>query len=171
MRQCGDCTLCCKLLPVPPLGKGAGERCKHQRHTGCQVYHKRGMPPECAIWNCRWLVNDAGETSRPDRSHIVIDVMPDFVTATNDETGEKFQVEVIQCWIDPRYPDAHKDPAFRAYLIKEAEEHQRVALIRYDARDAMTLVAPPIGGGEWREIRGQSTEKTHSALEILEALK
>jgi hypothetical protein len=26
-RQCGECQLCCKLLPVPPLNKKAGERC------------------------------------------------------------------------------------------------------------------------------------------------
>ena len=38
-RQCGDCTLCCRLLPVRSLNKGAGERCKHQSHArGCKVY-------------------------------------------------------------------------------------------------------------------------------------
>ena len=39
MRQCGECTLCCKLLPVPPLNKLAGQKCKHQRfpHHGCAV--------------------------------------------------------------------------------------------------------------------------------------
>ena len=74
-RQCGDCQLCCKLLPVPPLEKKAGQRCQHQKFgKGCTVYHSRaGMPMECSIWNCRWLVNDdADELSRPDRVHYVI---------------------------------------------------------------------------------------------------
>jgi hypothetical protein len=168
MRQCGDCNLCCKLLPVVPLGKGANERCTHQRHTGCRVYHKEGMPPECALWDCRWLAGTAGGTSRPDRSHIVIDVMPDFIDVMPDD-GEKFPIEVIQCWIDPRYPDAHKDRAFRAFLFEEAQ-HGRFALIRFNARDAFVLVAPEVPDGEWREMGGQSSGRTHTAIEIVQAL-
>lgn len=169
-RQCGDCTLCCKLLPVRALDKGASERCKHQRHTGCRVYHKPGMPSECALWNCRWLVEDAGGTSRPDRSHIVIDVMPDFIAATNDETGEKFNIEVIQCWIDPKHPDAHRDPVFREYVEQQGRDHGRAALIRYNAKEAFTLFPPSMTGGEWVEKKGGVREETHSFLEIARAL-
>lgn len=169
MRQCGDCNLCCKLVPVPPLGKGANERCTHQRHTGCRVYNKPGMPPECALWNCRWLVNRAGGTSRPDRSHIVIDIMPDFIDVNDSETGNTFPIEVIQCWIDPRYPEAHKDRAFRAYLFEQAQ-CGRFALIRRNARDAFILVAPETEDGEWRELGGMSSGRTHTATEIAQAL-
>jgi len=49
MRQCGGCTLCCKLLPVPPLEKLAGQRCQHQRHgKGCAVYETSAMPAPAA---------------------------------------------------------------------------------------------------------------------------
>ena len=66
-RRCGDCQLCCKLLPVGALGKAAGERCRHQRHhKGCAVYRKRGFPSECGAWSCRWLVeDDTADLSRP----------------------------------------------------------------------------------------------------------
>src|SRR5262252_6697934 len=48
-RSCGECTLCCRLLPVDDyvaidgrelpgaLHKPAGERCPHQRHNGCPI--------------------------------------------------------------------------------------------------------------------------------------
>lgn len=172
MRQCGDCTLCCKLLAVPPLGKLAGQRCKYQRHTGCKVYRTHTMPPECSIWNCRWLVNDdTADLSRPDRSHYVIDIMPDFITASNNDTGEQFKIQVVQVWVDPRYPEAHRDPALRAYLERRAHEGI-AALIRYDASNAFPLFAPPMTGGLWVEERqrGVSEGRSHSFAEIQRAL-
>src|SRR5258707_183047 len=132
-RQCGDCTLCCKLLPVRSIGKLDGQRCKHQRHTGCKIYHQPGFPRECLNWNCRWLVNDAGDTARPDRSHIVIDIMPDYVRVKPNEGDDFEPVEVVQCWIDPKYPDAHEDPKFRAF----AEVHARagrIMMVRYSSK-------------------------------------
>ena len=117
-RQCGDCQLCCKLLPVKTLAKGAGVRCGHQRaHKGCAVYRRPGMPAECALWVCRWLINDdAAVLRRPDRAHYVIDVVPDFVTLQEDETGKVQHIQVVQVWVDPGFPDAHRDPALRAWL-------------------------------------------------------
>jgi hypothetical protein len=58
-RECGDCQLCCRLLQVPPLGKKAGQRCQYQKFgKGCAVYHTAKMPPECRLWNCRWISRD-----------------------------------------------------------------------------------------------------------------
>ena len=173
MRQCGDCQLCCKLLPVPPLEKKAGQRCKHQKFgKGCSVYHKPQMPPECAMWNCRWLVNDdTDELSRPDRSHYVIDIMPDFITINQDETGLKQNLQVAQIWIDPKYPDAHRDPALRRWMFRQAEKGI-AALIRYNAKDGIVIFAPPFDeAGEWHEIKsGMQSVKTHTFDEVLQAL-
>src|SRR3974390_97093 len=134
MRQCGECQLCCKLLPVASVEKPAGKACRFSKfHKGCTVYRTRAMPMDCAVWNCRWLVNDdAAELSRPDRSHYVIDVMPDFVTVVDNATGEKTNVQVVQIWIDPDCPDAHRDPALRRWLERRNEQGlgQVAALIR-----------------------------------------
>lgn len=88
-RACGDCQLCCKLVPVPELGKKASHRCKHQKFgVGCAIYRKR--PFSCAMWNCRWLTDpETNELRRPDRSHYVIDAMPDFVTLTDTRPAKK----------------------------------------------------------------------------------
>jgi hypothetical protein len=170
MRQCGECTLCCKLVGVASLDKPPGQRCKHQRHTGCRVYHT-AMPSDCSLWNCRWLVNNAGATSRPDRVHYVIDLMPDFITAIDNETGEQRHAQVIQIWVDPRYPDAWRDPDLLAYLRLRGEEGI-AALIRYNSKDAFVLLPPAMAGDEdFHELRhGQSSGRDHSFAEIAQAL-
>jgi hypothetical protein len=168
-RQCGDCTLCCKLLPVRSLGKGSGERCRHQQHhKGCKVYaNLLAVAPECRLWNCRWLVDEAGDTSRPDHAHYVIDVMPDFIRA-DDGDGNIVEVPVVQVWVDPRYPDAHRDPAFRAWL----DARREVALIRYSSGDGFVLFPPSrMASGEWLE-KGSVNDgaPTHSAAEIFRVI-
>jgi hypothetical protein len=173
------------LLPVPPLGKKAGQKCEHQKFgKGCTVYHTRAMPPECGLWNCRWLVNDdTDDLSRPDRSHYVIDIMPDHITLQDNETGQCHVRQVVQIWIDPRYPDAHRDPALRAYLLRRGEDGI-AALVRYDNRRAVTLIPPNmIGEGTppagwlhdgWVEVPHDDPhaklEPTHSFAETVKAL-
>lgn len=168
MRQCGDCQLCCKLLPVRELGKGANERCRHQKFkTGCAVYRRPGMPTACQLWNCRWLVEDAGDVGRPDRAHYVIDLMPDYVTA--QEPGrEATRIQAVQVWVDPAYPNAHRDLALRSWLEKQGE-NGIVAIIRYNSKDGFTLVPPALTGtGEWMEIESQ-VEPQHSIADIVQA--
>lgn len=146
-RECGDCQLCCKLLPVhenlpgkDEFHKGAGERCKHQRHhKGCQVYLSYKMPVACRMWNCRWLVNDdAEELSRPDRSHYVIDMVPDYVTAVDEDLN--IDIPVVQVWVDPDYPDAHKDPALRRWMEKKGT----AVIVRYNEKDAISIFPPTL---------------------------
>lgn len=169
-RKCGDCQLCCKLLPVRSLGKGAGEHCKHQRHhKGCAVYARLGqVSPECKLWNCRWLVNDdAGDLRRPDRSHYVLDIMPDYVTL-EDEDGKRTPMEVVQIWIDPDHPDAHRDPALRAWL----DRRSLAGLVRYDSDHAL-VIAPPSASadGQWHErASNRNLEKPHSVVDVVRAL-
>jgi hypothetical protein len=171
-RSCGDCQLCCKLLPVRGINKPANTTCQFQKfHKGCTVYHTDKMPMECGMWNCRWLVNDdTADQSRPDRSHYVIDVMPDFVDCTDNETGEQTQVEVVQVWVDPNHRDAHRDPALRRYLHRRAAEGV-AAIIRYSSSEAFVLMGPPfMGDGQWHEIAGESSGRTHTAGEIIDTL-
>ena len=171
-RRCGECTLCCTLLPVKSLGKGANTRCAHARGLGCNIYRKEGFPGECALWNCRWLINDdAGDLQRPDRCHYVIDIVPDFVRAENNESRAQVPIPIIQIWCDPRYPDAHRDPALRAWIIRQTGF---AALVRYNDRDALFLLPPTMSDtGEWEEVGGNRNrveEGTHRASEIAAVL-
>lgn len=171
MRRCGDCQLCCKLLPVRELNKGAHERCQHQRVAkGCMVYDRAGMPGSCKLWNCRWLVDpeETAELSRPDRAHYVIDAIPDFVVA-QPEDGPSVNIPVVQVWIDPSFPDSHRDPALRRYLDRLGEEGV-AALIRFNANDAFTLFPPSMTGRGWVENEGgRSLGREHTASEVYDA--
>jgi hypothetical protein len=159
MRHCGDCTLCCRLVPVPELSKIAGQRCDHQFIGGCRIYRSR--PVACRLWNCAWLVQpETHEMSRPDRSHYVIDIVEDFVTATNNDTGETFPIPVIQVWVDPKHRDAHKDPALRDYLDKK----KMAAIVRYSSGEGFVLAPPSVNAsGKWHEQAGTMVdEKKHA---------
>ena len=192
-RTCGGCTACCKLLPMQAqavdryrttiealvaaglmqasvlydsmadFNKPAGQPCPHQRFKkGCAVYERR--PFGCRVWNCRWLSeDDTADLSRPDRSHVVVDISPDFVKGDNE-----LIIPVIQIWCDPGYRDAYKDPALQAYLIRRAAEGY-AALIRYNGEaDCFFLY---YDGEKFCEKRtGLSGEHAHTALEKAAAL-
>lgn len=167
-RECGGCTLCCKLVPVRELGKPALQRCKFQvTGKGCRVHQQpeKGFPRSCWLWNCGWLMGAPGteKMSRPDRAHYVIDPMADFVR----QDGEP--VPVMQVWIDPKYPDAHRDPALRALI----ELHDAATLVRY-GNDAALMIWPPrrCSDGQWHEMAPNELQRehTHSAAEIIAVL-
>lgn len=171
-RQCSGCRECCSRLPIKELDKPANTKCRHQSHAhGCGVYNTPLMPFSCAAWNCRWLVNDdTADLSRPDRLGMVIDIMPDFITIRDDDTGATQDVQVVQLWCAPRRPTAHRDPALRAYLERRAAEGI-AAIVRYDAREAFVLWAPAFTGGRgWVEQHTNCRCEEHTAVQIAAAL-
>jgi hypothetical protein len=76
-RQCGTCTLCCKLLTIEELGKPAGQWCPHCiQGRGCAIYADR--PNECRGFQCGYLMWPAlGEHWLPARSKLVVAFKPD----------------------------------------------------------------------------------------------
>jgi hypothetical protein len=147
-RSCGDCQLCCRLLPIPPLHKPAGQRCKYQQvRKGCTIYENR--PYVCRSWSCRWMADaTTAGMPRPDRCHYVIDLSYDTAIMGQD------RVSCLQVWIDPNYPDAHKAPELRRYMLLIAEKWRSPTIIRWGSRQAMLVFPPPLtSDGEWHEDR------------------
>jgi hypothetical protein len=171
-RRCGGCSLCCKLLPVRELRKKANERCQHQRFKkGCALYGRPTMPPSCQVWNCRWLVNnDTAELSRPDRSHYVIDLMPDFVTLRdNNNNNNRTHIEVVQIWVDPAHRDAWRDPHLLAYLERRGREGV-AALLRFGPGDVIGLFPPSMSEDQqWHEIHDGECEPEHTIVDVIRA--
>jgi hypothetical protein len=156
-RVCGECTLCCKLLPVPEIGKAAGQRCRHVRaFKGCSIYARR--PGSCRAWACRWVADREGlmaRLPRPDRAGYVIDTTPDYVTSRNRETGEEHRIPVIQIWVDPARRDAWRSPALLDFLADQATRFRTAAIIRWNSRDGLVVFAPAFdSNGEWHEMSG-----------------
>jgi hypothetical protein len=172
-RQCGGCTLCCKLTPVKSMNKDAGERCKHQRTgKGCAIYARR--PMDCATWFCRWLINDdTADLSRPDRAGYVIDMMPDYVTI-RDNTGKKppQHIPCLQIWVDPHRREAHRDPALRRYMERSGERGF-ASLIRFDQSDGFIVFPPSMTADrQWHEERPTNNfnQRQHSTDEVFRVL-
>jgi hypothetical protein len=148
---------------MPEFSKPANERCQHQRAGhGCNIYPHR--PSSCRLWNCRWLAGD-DTGPRPDHSHFVVDVMPDYITVVPHDGTEPMKVPVVQVWIDPRYPDAHRNKHFRAWLDRE----RMTALIRFNETDAFVLAPPSVNAdGTWFEGRRDlMREPMHTAAQRL----
>lgn len=193
-RTCGTCTLCCRLLPVHEgirvldartgnardmrvFDKPAMTRCPHQCSAGCRIYEDR--PDSCRLWSCAWLeMPEAEDLPRPDRCHYVVDPLPDVVRVTDDETGRVFLQPCVQVWIDPDYPDCHREPRLRAYLDKMARDHGMIAVIRGGAEknrkgQGLSLVPPSLPSNserKWLEVISPMTEPFMSDKEKLSYL-
>lgn len=154
-RVCGQCQLCCKLLPVPMIRKPAGVRCQHAKvGKGCTVYASR--PISCRTWSCRWLADrETAGMPRPDRCHYVIDLETDHVRAVPNDGGEAIVFAVLQVWVDPAFPEAHRAPELRQYMLRMAEKYRLATIVRFDSERAITVFPPPFDvDRQWHEIVG-----------------
>ncbi len=167
--KCGTCTLCCKLLPVAEIDKGANTVCFYQRYfKGCSIYHER--PSSCRTWSCLWLTDRSfSHFKRPDISHYVLDPSPDYVTVIDSGTQRSVKVSVLQIWVDPKYPDAHRDPKLRDYL----ESVKMIGLVRYNSIDALNLIPPSMNDNKnWVELVGVCEDANqHTTKDVFEFLK
>lgn len=75
-RECGACTLCCKVYDVPSLEKPAGTWCRHcVQGRGCAIHATR--PEHCRSFHCLWMTQTwLGPEWKPDRAKMVLSVDP-----------------------------------------------------------------------------------------------
>lgn len=71
-RQCGECSLCCKLTYIQAFNKPMGEWCRHFRKgVGCGIYNER--PQDCRVFRCMWLDSDEiGDAWFPKRAGLFV---------------------------------------------------------------------------------------------------
>lgn len=169
-RQCSDCQLCCRLVPVRELNKDGGQKCQHQRAgLGCNIYPRR--PHSCRNWNCAWLIDpSAAGLRRPDRGGYVVDIMPEFVKAIDNATGEATTIPVIQVWIDPKRPlDWWKDQGLLAYL-DERGKTGFAAIMRLSSSEGYVIFPPSMTGQGWQRGNSSTASEEHTFAEVAAAL-
>jgi hypothetical protein len=93
-RECGECTLCCKLLGIESLGKPAGAWCAHCKPSGgCGIYESR--PQDCRNFICGYLLMpEVDERWKPS--------VCKFVLANGQDNTH------MKIVVDPARPDAWK---------------------------------------------------------------
>ncbi|MGD0191172.1 MAG: hypothetical protein ABSD74_10565 [Rhizomicrobium sp.] len=129
VRQCGGCTLCCKVLAIEALAKPMGQWCPHcTPGSGCKIYETR--PEECRTFSCNWLLDPTfPEDWRPDHSRLVF--FPDQETRN------------ILVHVDPGTPDAWRREPYHSWLRSKAAEGLNIgaSVVVSVGRNA-TLVLP-----------------------------
>src|SRR6185437_14624626 len=93
-RECGECTMCCKLMGIASIDKPAGQWCPHCKpERGCAIYANR--PGECRNFVCGWLRgSQLDERWKPSVCKFVL---------ADDEDHTHMKIVV-----DPARPDAWK---------------------------------------------------------------
>ena len=70
VRQCGSCTLCCKVLEITDLKKPTNTACHHiMAGGGCNFYSER--PRQCRTFACAWLQGHLDDDWFPESSGMV----------------------------------------------------------------------------------------------------
>ena len=87
MAVCGECTLCCDLLPVKWLDKPANTTCVHC-DKGCLIHETK--EEECVSFECSWLQSNVdNDQLRPDRCGVVFEKVDDKTFYGNVVLGGK----------------------------------------------------------------------------------
>ena len=83
--NCGNCTMCCKLLNIKETESKPGEYCKHcNPGTGCKIYEER--PESCRIFECAWKqMEHTAEDLRPDKCGVLFEKWADYVMVGTTE--------------------------------------------------------------------------------------
>ena len=129
-RQCGKCSLCCKLLYVKELNKPANTWCEHCRpgKGGCSIHETR--PPICRIYFCAWMMaKGLGEEWYPLRSHMVLSQV-----RIND-------VQVLMITVDPERPGVWRSEPYYSHIKVMSQR----GLIGHDPM----VVVIRCGGAKW----------------------
>ena len=132
-RECGTCTMCCKLLGIDDIGKPQNVWCEHCKPgKGCGIYETRSS--DCRTFFCGWMADRSFDDSwRPDRAK--------FIMTEEPGTGRMF----IEC--DAKFPGAWRREPFyaRIMLFLNAPGMERQQIVVTTGRKITLLVR----GGEF----------------------
>ena len=96
--------------------------------------------------------------------------MPDYVDIVENATGKRQSIPVHQVWVDPLYPDAHRDAALRAWLAREGERGV-AAIVRLNERDGFVLFPPAMAEDrQWHEEGGNFEARAYSLANVVEKI-
>jgi hypothetical protein len=128
-RECGGCTLCCKVYNVVAFGKPAGKWCSHcAPGRGCKIHDN--LPAECAAFDCLWKTMPALPMHwKPDQAKMVLTLHP--------------QTNNIQVVVDPGQPSAWTRQPYHVQLRLLAKSNMTKGhLVIVFVGELATLILP-----------------------------
>ena len=136
-RECGGCTLCCKLMVIPELAKPKDVWCQQCAiGEGCKIYDQR--PGSCRDFNCAWLTSDGlPDHWYPARSKMVL---------ANELEGRRIAVHV-----DPARADAWRQEPYFEDLKQLTAGGGRQVVVYVGSRAIAVLPDREIDLGECAE--------------------
>lgn len=129
-RDCGKCSLCCKVLGIGALNKPPGSWCGHCKpgKGGCAIYPTR--PSECATFNCLWLTSSQFDAAwYPPTAKMVVHLEND---------GNRIAVRV-----DQAFPNRWREEPYYNHLKNWARygvDHRSQVVVYHGSR--VTVVLP-----------------------------
>ncbi len=127
-RECGSCSLCCKVLDVPAVYKPAGQWCKHfAAGTGCEIHQLR--PKACREFACLWLKGyGLGDEWKPSTAKFVM--------------AEAYDGDAILVHVDPKQKNAWRaEPyytALKQLAAKVMMDNQLIMIVEPERRFVLT---------------------------------
>jgi hypothetical protein len=167
-RECGSCSLCCKVLPVPTLYKPAGQWCKHfAAGTGCSIHQLR--PKSCRSFECLWLQEEWLDDSwKPNACKFVM--------------AYEYDGQALVIYPDNKTPSAWRAEPYQTVLRALAERHageNRLVMIHEPKRRLILMPDQDIEAGDpaqplaWQVTMVSTPQgpRAHLDLEALETGK
>ena len=160
-RDCGTCSLCCKLLPVSALYKPQNQWCKHcSPGKGCATYRLR--PKACRDFSCLWLEADfLDERWKPQVSKFIL--------------MWEFAETCLTIVVDPKLPNAWKSEPYHQALMTLCERHlaedRLVMLLNGESRyvllpEGLTYVCSAADRFTWTVVRTETRDGPHFFVEF-----
>ena len=108
-RQCGSCSLCCKLPSVRDFNKPIDTWCSHCRpgKGGCSIYADR--PNMCRAFVCGWLASDK--------------IPPEWFPAKSKMILQQRGERHIFVAVDPTFPNVWRNEPYHSDIRRWAREN------------------------------------------------
>ena len=152
MRECSDCSLCCKVVPVPQLQKAQDEWCKHCAPAGvkkCLIFNTPERPYACGAYQCMWTRHyDWPEWLKPSRCRVVFERVNDKIMLGTGDAG------LPNHW--------KQDAKFKQFLRKMAASGVAVVL-RHGAEYHTFLPKGVSKDDVWKVLMEKYSEWLHQA--------
>ncbi len=138
-RNCGDCSMCCKVMQVDEFDKPQGVWCRHcaPGRGGCTMHETR--PAVCRNYFCGWLLSSyLGPEWQPSICKMMINFEKDRVR--------------ISVHVDPGHPTAwRREPYYSQFKSWSREfEAQKFVVVYIKQRAIVVLPDKDVDLG-WKE--------------------